>query len=47
MNSRGALPFSGRGQVDAAAKLDVVDGGDRAPKASVVARKEKKWQRQG
>ena len=47
MNSGGAPPFSGRGQVDAAAKVDAVDGGGGAPEASVVARKEKKRQRQG
>ena len=47
MNSGGASPFSGRGQVDAAAKVDEVDVGGGAPEASVVARKEKKRQRQG
>ena len=47
INCGGALSCSGRGQVDAAAMVDAVDEGGGATEASVVARKEKKRQRQG
>ena len=41
MNCGGAPSCSRQSQVDAAAEVDAVDGGGRAPEASVMARKEK------